>query len=288
MNWKSVMSQNPPWARIAQEHLTPERKTPAGPVTSKVEQKSPRWGYTCNNCEYIYIKPGMLNVLPNEWHRCEELIIEDYKEYIHKRCRSCRSMKKKWRRAKETFVTLDELRINEGIEVLRFVTQTRSEWTVIIPFEQCGDLARLKDEHKSSCLRSFRNWRYQNTWWQSREALGRYWPECVETLVWDGFTPLGMKLHFHTHSILVSKYLDNKPKLNIITIDGTNVDIMEDSKFCQEWGGIVDVRAVKDYKQRYVHNGIEHLGCGRKACMRYLIKYISKAEHWKSAKIGKW
>ena len=281
------MSQYPAWAQKAHSVLDKSNKTPAGPVTSKVEKR--RWGFTCENCEWAYIKDEHMTLGIGVGYAHEDLIAEGYERFIHKRCKKHRAASKRWKRAGKTFVQLDELRLNEGIEHLRFVTKTHPKWTKLVPFEQCGDLASIMDAHKSECLRMWRNWRYQNKWWISRNALGRYWPECVQTIVWDKWTPAGMQLHFHTHSIIVSKYLDNKPKLDygVKVPDGEAV-FQEDSRFHKEWGGIVDVRSVKDYQHEYVVKGETRKGCGRRACMNYLTKYITKANHWKSCKIGKW
>ncbi len=281
------MTQNPRWAIVAQQALDKSNKTPTGPVTSKVEKN--RYGFSCHRCTWVYIKEGETSLYEGVGHAREDLLSEGYERYIAKRCKKHAAQAKRYSRAVKTFVQLDEIRMNEELDVLRFVTLTHPKWTVIIPFEQCGDIASIMDAHKTKCLKHWRNWRYQNKWWISRNALGRYWPECVQTIVWDGWTCVGMQLHFHTHSIIVSKYLDNKPKLDYgVKIPEGEAVFQEDSRFHKEWGGIVDVRSVKDYQREYVVRGETRKGCGRKACVNYLTKYITKANHWKSCKIGKW
>jgi len=284
------MTQNPSWAVVAQQALDKSSKTPTGPVTSKVEKR--RWGFTCEHCEWVWLPPvdktHLMAYAESEYYNEKDLLADGYEKFIHKRCKKHRAAAKKWNRAGKTFIQLDELRMNEGIEHLRFVTKTHPKWTKLVPFEQCGDLASIMDAHKTKCLKHWRNWRYQNKWWISRNALGRYWPECVQKIIWKGYAPAGIQLHFHTHSIIVSKYLDNKPTLGVMEIDGVGVDYQEDSRFKEEWGGIVDVRAVKDYQREYIVKGETRKGCGRRACMNYLTKYITKAAHWKSCKIGKW
>ena len=281
------MTQNPRWAIVAQQALDKSNKTPTGPVTSKVKKR--RYGFSCHRCTWVYIKEETHSLYEGVGYAREDLLKEGYERYIAKRCKKHAAQAKRYSRAVKTFVQLDEIRMNEDIEHLRFVTLTHPKWTVIVPFEQCGDIASIMDAHKTKCLKHWRNWRYQNKWWISRNALGRYWPECVQTVVWDKWTPAGMQLHFHTHSIIVSKYLDNKPKLDygVKVPDGEAV-FQEDSRFHREWGGIVDVRSVKDYQHEYVVRGETRKGCGRKACVNYLTKYITKANHWKSCKIGKW
>ncbi len=281
------MSQNPSWAIVAQKALDKSNKAPTGPVTSKVEKS--RYGFSCHRCTWVYIKEGHESLYEGIGHAREDLLQDGYERYMHKRCKKHAAQAKRYSRAVKTFVQLDEIRMNEELDVLRFVTLTHPKWTVTIPFEQCGDIASIMDAHKTKCLKHWRNWRYQNKWWISRNALSRYWPECVQTVVWDGWTCVGMQLHFHTHSIIVSKYLDNKPKLDygVKVPDGEAV-FQKDSRFHKEWGGIVDVRSVKDYQREYVVKGETRKGCGRKACVNYLTKYITKANHWKSCKIGKW
>ncbi len=280
------MSQTPSWAIVAQQALSIPDKTPTGSVTSKVEKS---YGFSCQKCTWVYIKKETHSLYEGVGHVRQDLLKEGYKRYIAKRCKKHAAQAKRYSRAVKTFVQLDEIRMNEDIKVLRFLTLTHPKWTVIIPFEQCGDIAAIQDAHKRTCLKHWRNWRYQNKWWISRNALGRYWPECVQTVVWNGWTCVGIQLHFHTHSIIVSKYLDNEAKLDygVKVPDGKAV-FQEDSRFHKEWGGIVDVRSVKDYQREYVVRGETRKGCGRKACVNYLTKYITKANHWKSQKIGKW
>lgn len=284
----SAESTVPAWAQHAQTHLT-HRETLAGPVSSKVEKK--RWGFTCSECRFTYHKTGFCSLAEPEsdWHPTrEELVAEGYEMFPARRCSKCDRAKRRWKKAKEVFVQLDLHRMNIGIDHLRFVTLTHKDWNQFVPFEQCDDLPGTRDKLKSQGFRKFRNWRNRNSWWRSREAIGQMYPECTITPVWEGWGIVGMKLHFHIHCILVSKYLDNKPQMNYgVTNEGEAV-FMDHSRFHKEWGGIVDVRAVKDYQVKYQHKGVEHRGCGRKACMRYLVKYISKADHWRSAKLGKW
>ena len=200
-----------------------------------------------------------------------------------KRCRSCKAQSTKYTRAGKVFVRLDEIRMNaEGSakDCLRFTTFTHKKWNRWVP-HGC-DLLENQNILKSQSLKQARNWRHRNKWWQTREAIGQYWPECTikgEGKIVGGKLQLGYRLHFHIHCILVSKYLDNKPMKKPIEMD---------SKFFREWGGIMDVRSVDNHNVPYQHKGETRYGCGRKAVLRYLTKYITKAKGWKSGKIGRW
>jgi hypothetical protein len=238
----------------------------------------------------------------------DELIADGWKKFPNKRCKTCRSSMKRWQTARRVFVELDELRMNEEVEYLRFVTLTKREWNIMIydkdnhksknhkqfDHENSTKGPKFADNHthssenfrsyideqklklKGTATRFFRNWRNRNQWWKSREVNGQIWPECVETPQEDG----SVKLHFHFHMVVVSKYLDNRVR--------KGAKYPDDSRFQTEWGGIVDVRAVKDYKVKYQVKGEVREGCGRKACMKYLSKYISKAKGWRSQPIGDW
>jgi len=278
------MESMPIWAKHAHKSL----ETVSGTVSSKVEEKPRKFRYVCYDCKthgHKWMQDIVLRGLPNKSFLSDAAV---QARAFPKRCKKCRSRQKKWTNAANVFVKLDLLRMNEGYQHLRFVTFTRKEWNLFIPLDELSNKEFLREEHKKKCIRSFRNWRDRNSWWQSREAMGQYWPECTEKAVWDGYGFEGIELHFHTHCILVSKYLDNRPKgLWHLDQNGKPM-ITEDSKFYKEWGGIVDVRSVKDYQVKYQHKGETRKGCGRKACMNYLVKYITKADGWKSAKIGKW
>ncbi len=265
----------PAWAKVANDRISSET------VAGTVSRKGRRWGWTCDECGWIWYPPedtrehticGNSNVYDKD-----ELIADGWKKFPNKRCKTCRSSMKRWQTARRVFVELDELRMNEEVEYLRFVTLTRKDWTVIIEsFDSARALNEYKNKHKTKCVRSYRNWRDRNDWWKTREVNGQWWPECVVTPMENG----KVKLHFHMHMVVVSKYLDNRVR------KGTQYP--DDSRFQREWGGIIDVRAVKNYKVKYRVKGEIREGCGRKACMRYLSKYISKAKGWRSQPIGDW
>lgn len=265
----------PAWAKVANDRISSET------VAGTVSRKGSRWGWTCDECGWIWYPPedtlehticGDSNVYDKD-----ELIADGWMKFPNKRCKTCRSSMKRWQTARRVFVELDLLRMNEEIKYLRFVTLTKREWNMITTEPEVD-----KKKLKTKATRQFRNWRDRNEWWKSRNAMGQFWPECVETPQKDG----SIKLHFHFHMVLVSEYLDNKVKT--WNHQGAQYSIDGMSKFQREWGGIVDVRAVKDYQVKYQVKGEIRKGCGRKACMKYLSKYISKAKGWRSQPIGKW
>ena len=291
----SETEQLPAWAQIAKSHLM-STETVAGTVSSKVEEIR-RWGFfNIKCCECAYIKDGEMTMLSPDasWHKQRLPLLEDgYVEYPRKRCARHRGQLKRWQNAKRVFVRLDELRMNEDLEHLRFVTLTRSEWNILVPMAELHNIIHIQEKHKQKCTRSFRNWRDRNDWWQATGALGQFWPECKHNAEWNGVEFVGIRLHFHVHCIIVSKYLDNRPVRDCCERacncpKDMQGEVINNSRFFKEWKGIVDVRSVKDYKNPYNVKGETRYGCGRKACMRYLSKYITKAEHWRSVKIGKW
>jgi hypothetical protein len=296
------VSAGPAWVVKAKDVLSKRlSETVTTPVSSKGEkypwQREFSFGWFHPECcECVYIKEDASTYYSPKasWHHSrDKLIAEGWKEYPSNRCAMHESQKKKWQRARDIFVTLDELRMNEEFEHLRFTTLTRKKWNRLVPMDQLHLLEEIQEEHKKSCARTFRNFRNRNAWWQSRRALGQYWPECKHNAEWNGVEFVGIRLHFHVHCILVSEFLDNRPIRDCCDrpcncpkkFQGA---VTGDSKFHKEWGGIVDVRSVKDWKVKYDVKGETREGCGRKACMRYLIKYITKADNWKSVKIGKW
>lgn len=279
-----MISQIPPWAKIAAAHLKMD-KTDGGTVSSKERN----FRNVCTDCKthgHKWMIEIELNRAPNTSFLSDSSIAQ---RAFPKRCAKCRSRHKRWSNAMNKFVILDELRINEEIEYLRFVTKTRKEWVIWIPW--FVDVNGHMNNLKRICNRQARNWRYNNEWWRSKNALGQFWPECKVTGVGkiiDGTLVMGYQLQFHQHMILVSEYLDNKPVYAGDGIIGPRVRI-DDSEFHKEWKGIVDVRAVKDWGNNYyMVKGKYRRGCGKKACVGYLSKYITKARGWSSQKIGDW
>ena len=258
----------------------------AGTVSSKEKIYSKRvrqFGFICHKCVQKGVKAFQKAIREgtdtDKWTSPATI----WKRAFPKRCNSCKSDSSKYTRANKVFVRLDEIRMNEDGDAsknLKFCTFTHPDWNILAP-HGC-DLHTTRNILKTKSLKKANNWRSRNAWWRSREAKGQYWPECTvrgEGKIIDGKLQLFYRLHFHIHCILVSKYLDNKP---------IEEPIQMDSKFFREWGGIIDVRKVKDHQVPYMHKGEQRYGCGRKAVIRYLTKYISKAKGWSSGKIGEW
>lgn len=297
----SELTKLPNWVTVAQKRLTQQPETVAGTVSSK-EHHDPKfrgYGFAGECCEWIWEHPSSNDELwywkkgddlEDAAHNHDQLEDEGWKLYMKKRCAKHRRAIKRWQHAKKVFIRLDELRMNEGLEHLRFVTLTKKEWNQTYGTEEF-DADKMKNHLKKRALRAFRNWRHRNQWWQSKNANGQYWPECVVTPVLNQIGSLeAVRLHFHLHCVIVSEYLDNRPGETWIETDQDGNEHIHngDSEFFQEWGGIVDVRSVKNWQVKYTHKGEERRGCGRKACMKYLTKYISKADNWRSGKIGTW
>lgn len=273
-----MLEYAPSWAKVAHD----KTESFAGPVSSKGKIKH-GFGFVCDNCTQkgvpLYLKILKQEVPDTSFASVPTMI----DRCLPKRCKKCKSAKARWVRAKKVFIKLDELRMNEEIKYLRFLTLTRKEWNTWYPFAPGIPLTDLKKEIKKKAMKKFRNWRSRNKWWLSRNAMGQGYPEITikgQGYIVDGSLVMGYRLHFHIHMILVSKFIDNQ----VIKKPVGNGD----SKLFREWGGIADVAAVKDHKVPYQVNGETKYGCGRKAVMRYLTKYITKSEGYNSFKIGKW
>lgn len=275
-----MISSAPLWAKQAATYLK-STETGNGTVSSK-ERKFRNVCYDCKTHGHKWMQEIVLRDAPNTSFLSDSSI---YQRAFPKRCKPCRSKHKRYQNALRKFIILDELRLNEGIPNLKFLTKTRLDWNIWIPHGE--ELQKARNELKEKANRQARNWRFRNEWWKSHNPLGQYWSECVITPIGkiiDGVLIMGYQLHFHQHMILVSKHLDNKPKINVIT-----KEILDDSPFFKEWGGIVHIKKVQDYKNNwYMVKGKYRRGCGKHACVNYLSKYISKAQGWSSQKIGDW
>jgi len=288
-----MISQIPPWAKVAAAHLGMD-ETDGGTVSSKGERKFRNVCYKCKTHGHKWMQDIELGRRKNDSFLSDSSIAQ---RAFPKRCAKCKSRHNRWSNAMNKFVKLDELRLNEEIEHLRFVTKTRKEWVTWHPHHDEFNLREHMDELKTRCNRQARNWRHRKEWWKSKNALGQFWPECKVTgvgYIHQGKLIMGYQLQFHQHMILVSKFLDNRPIRDCCNkpcrcpkkYQGAVID---DSRFYKEWGGIVDVRAVKDWKNNYyMVKGKYRRGCGKKACVSYLSKYITKARGWSSQKIGEW
>ena len=162
-------------------------------------------------------------------------------------------------------------------------------WNVKVPIGEIGLEAlgpsplTLWDEAeklKKIATRQFRNWRNRNKYWISREAKGQAYYECTMKPVWNGWGWDEVQLHFHIHTVVCSKRIENKD----IQVDLDTLEQIPMSTTIQrEWGGIVDVRACKTWKHK---DGA--VKTSKRFVMNYLVDYINKSPHWQSVPFGDW
>jgi len=229
--------------------------------------------------------------------------------HLPKRCKRCKARMKRYTCAARNYDRLELLRILRGRPNLKFVTWTRPEWNVILPLEQdttcksdCTHNA-CKYDHtecngyqskntsdsylweeteklKRTATRQFRNWRNRNKYWKSREATGQCYYEVTMKPVWKGWGWDEIQLHFHIHSVICSKRIENQD----IQIDLDTLEQIPMSTTIQrEWGGIVDVRKCRTWKHKD-----EEVKTSKRFVIRYLVDYITKSPHWQSTKFGDW
>ena len=267
-------------------------------VAGTVSRKG-KFGFTCESCSFVPNKGD-----PEDWIESKRYVNAKSKYvalHFPDRCRKCRSRMKRWTCAARNYDKLELLRTLEGRHCLRFVTFTKKEWNVKIPasrkpgYEIPQDLTfsylssskttRTSDawKHaevmKKKAVKQFNNWRNRNKYWLSRDAKGQAYYECTMKPVWQGWGWDEVQLHFHIHTVVCSKRLENKD----IQIDlDTLQEIPMSTTMQREWGGIVDVRACKTWK----HKG--EMKTSKRFVMNYLVDYINKSPHWQSTKFGDW
>lgn len=141
-------------------------------------------------------------------------------------------------------------------------------------------LWEIAEKLKRSGVKKFNNWRNRNKYWKSREAKGQAYYEVTMKPVWNGWGWDEVQLHFHIHTVVCSKRLENKD----IQIDLDTLEPIPMSTTMQrEWGGVVDVRACKTWKHK---DG--EMKTSKRFVMNYLVDYINKSPHWQSTKFGDW
>ncbi len=288
-----MLMSMPPWANNAQIRL----ESFAGTVSSKGNWEKPRYGWSienCRNCKFQWIHPtknelwheDILLGGENKMKDVQELESLGYTRINPKRCKKHMNQQRRWSRGSKVFSRLEEIRMNEEGEAnknLKFLTITREEWNTWHKHMSNEKLVALKKEIKKKGLKKFSNFRKRNNYWQSRNAMGQGYPECNvsgEGKIINGSLVMGYRLHFHIHMILVSKKIDNVPVPQPIGCG--------DSKWYREWDGISWINAVKDHQVKRQEKGETKYGCSRRSVMRYLTKYMTKAEGYNSFKIGKW
>ncbi len=243
-----------------------ERETVGGTVSRKG-----KFGFTCESCSWVPAKGGLEDWVKTRTGRYLGL-------HFPERCPRCKSRMKRWTCAARNYDQLEILRTLEGRHCLRFLTFTREEWNITIPLEDSP--WKKAEEIKKKATRQFKNWRFRNKYWISREAKGQCYFECTMKPVWNGWGFDEIQLHFHIHMVVCSKRIENKD----IQIDHNTLEPIPMSTTIQrEWGGIVDVRKCRTWKHK---DG--EIKTSKRFVMNYLVDYINKSAHWQSTKFGDW
>ncbi len=265
-----------------------ERETVGGTVSRKG-----KFGFTCESCGWVPKKGD-----DPDWVTTKEFVgdvkSKMFAAHWPERCKKCKSRMKRWTCAARKYDQLEILRTLEGRHCLRFMTLTREEWNVKVPASGLhlsnrgvsiteptsptlwGEAEKLK----KMATRQFRNWRNRNKYWISREAKGQAYYECTMKPVWKGWGWDEVQLHFHIHTVVCSKRIENKDIQ--IDLDTLN-EIPMSTTIQREWGGIVDVRACKTWKHK---DGA--VKTSKRFVMNYLVDYINKSPHWQSVPFGDW
>ncbi len=230
-----------------------------------------KFGFTCESCLWVPAKGGIADWVPGMFGSYHGL-------HFPERCRRCKARMKRYTCAARNYDRLELLRIMRGRHNLKFVTWTKPEWNVKISL---GDSSWNEAEKlKKKATRQFRNWRMRNDYWKSREATGQCYYEVTMKPVWKGWGWDEVQLHFHIHSVICSKRIENQD----IQVDLDTLEQIPMSTTIQrEWGGIVDVRKCRTWKHK---DG--EVKTSKRFVIRYLVDYITKSPHWQSTKFGDW
>ncbi len=247
-------------------------------VAGTVSRKG-KFGFTCESCSWIPAKGGIEDWIDTGKGGYVGLHFPD-------RCPKCKSRMKRWTCAARNYDKLELLRQLEGRHCLRFVTFTKDSWNVKVDLHATScqatpqTLWAVAEEIKKKAVKQFRNWRTRNKYWISREAKGQAYYECTMKPVWNGWGWDEVQLHFHIHTVVCSKRLENKDiQHDLDTLE----PIPMSTTMQREWGGVVDVRACKTWK----HKDGERK-TSKRFVMNYLVDYINKSPHWQSTKFGDW
>ncbi len=313
----------PVWAQVILDMaedgpLTPAHAKPIlgeekmGETVGGTVSRKGKFGFTCESCLWVPAKGGIADWVPGMFGSYHGL-------HFPERCRRCKAKMKRYTCAAKNYNQLKLLKIIKGRHNLKFVTWTRPEWNITIPWpaidfveKSVSDNHRTAtvddhgqkpkknrdvdtphvdkytptslwskaDELKKMATRQFRNWRDRNKYWKSREATGQAYYECTMKPVWKGWGWDEVQLHFHIHSVICSKRIENKD----IQIDLDTLEPIPMSTTIQrEWGGIVDVRKCRTWKHK---DG--ETKTSKRFVIRYLVDYITKSPHWQSTKFGDW
>ncbi len=256
-----------------------EKSEDGGETVGGTVSRKGKFGFTCRLCHFVPKKGEQPDW--QSWNiGCKDVPnMRNIGLHFPHRCNKCKSRMKRWTCAARNYDQLEILRTLEGRHCLRFLTLTRESWNLNVRPED-GDLWEVADVIKKKAVRQFKNWRDRNKYWKSREAKGQAYYECTMKPVWKGWGWDEVQLHFHIHTVVCSKRIENKD----IQIDlDTLMQIPMSTTMQREWGGIVDVRACKTWKHK---DGA--VKTSKRFVMNYLIDYINKSPHWQSTKFGDW
>ncbi len=249
-------------------------------VDGTVSRKG-KFGFTCESCGWVPKKGD-----DPDWVTTKEFVgdvkSKMFAAHWPERCKKCKSRMKRWTCAARKYDQLEILRTLEGRHCLRFLTLTRESWNVTISLDELSTTIvwEIAEKLKKKATRQFRNWRNRNKYWISREAKGQAYYECTMKPVWNGWGWDEVQLHFHIHTVVCSKRIENKD----IQIDWNTLKPIPMSTTIQrEWGGVVDVRKCKTWKHK---DGA--VKTSKRFVMNYLVDYINKSPHWQSVPFGDW
>jgi hypothetical protein len=288
-NWAKYAATVLSDEQIALEQIKDGPRTPAhakpilddrkmGETVGGTVSRKGKFGFTCESCGWVPKKGD-----DPDWVTTKEFVgdvkSKMFAAHWPERCKKCKSRMKRWTCAARKYDQLEILRTLEGRHCLRFMTLTRETWNVNVRPED-GDLWEMANVIKKKAVRQFKNWRDRNKYWKSREAKGQAYYECTMKPVWKGWGWDEVNLHFHIHTVVCSKRIENKD----IQIDiDTLKEIPMSTTIQREWGGIVDVRACKTWKHK---DGA--VKTSKRFVMNYLVDYINKSPHWQSVPFGDW
>ncbi len=295
----------PPWANAFLEKtedgpLTPAHAKPIlgdekmGETVGGTVSRKGKFGFTCESCLWVPAKGGIADWIPGMFGSYHGL-------HFPERCKKCKARMKRYTCAARNYDRLELIRILRGRHNLKFVTWTRPGWTKKVDISNIGERNEPqvqcnnddhKDKHDDTSLwgeaeklkkmatRQFRNWRMRNKYWKSREATGQCYYEITMKPVWKGWGWDEVQLHFHIHSVICSKRIENQDiQINLDTLK----QIPMSTTIQREWGGIVDVRKCRTWKHK---DG--EIKTSKRFVIRYLVDYITKSAHWQSTKFGDW
>ena len=279
----SALASLPSIGALPRQNSVDGDETVGGTVSRKG-----KFGFTCESCGWVPKKGD-----DPDWVTTKEFVgdvkSKMFAAHWPERCKTCKSRMKRWTCAARKYDQLEILRTLEGRHCLRFLTLTREEWNVKVPIGKIGlealgpsplTLWGEAEKLKKMATRQFRNWRNRNKYWKSREAKGQAYYEITMKPVWKGWGWDEVQLHFHIHTVVCSKRIENKDiQVNLDTLE----QIPMSTTIQREWGGIVDVRACKTWKHK---DGA--VKTSKRFVMNYLVDYINKSPHWQSVPFGDW